>query len=68
MQTQEKQILRDLKRGARITPLMALKLYGSFRLGARIWSLKQKGHKIRTKMVKVGGKSVAEYAYEASKR
>lgn len=44
--SQEKQILNYLKQGRAITPLEALKLFGCFRLGARVWDLKQAGHKI----------------------
>ena len=40
------EILEALQRGEKITPLEALYKYGCLRLGARIWDLKQKGHKI----------------------
>ena len=58
--TQNEQILAHLKR-ATITPLEALKLYGCFRLGARVWDLKQEGHVIRSRIVKISGKRVAQY-------
>ena len=55
-------ILEYLQRGHSLTPLEALKLFGCFRLGARIWELK-KAHQIKTKMVEVGkGKRVAQYS------
>lgn len=44
--SQEAQILSYLKRGHAITPLEALRLFGCFRLGARIWDLRRAGHKI----------------------
>lgn len=60
--TQAQKILRDLKRGKRITPLDALKNYGCMRLAARIYDLKFAGHKIKERMKPVkGGKAVAEY-------
>jgi hypothetical protein len=50
-----------------ITPLEALQEYGCFRLGARIWDLKRKGHAIEVEMVEVGeeGKRVAQYRLAA---
>lgn len=59
--SQTTDILEALKHGAEITPLEALRDYGCMRLGARIWELKQQGHKIRTDLVEVNGKTVARY-------
>ena len=39
-ETQTDAILAHLERGLPITPLDALRLYGCFRLGARVWELK----------------------------
>jgi hypothetical protein len=64
MKTQTELILRDLMRGWKITPLQALKRYGSFRLGARIHNLKKQGYPIETEIVNVGGKRVARYRME----
>ena len=62
MESQEKQILDYLKTGAGITPLDALKKFGCFRLGARIFGLKKKGCLIRTEMIEVeNDKHVARY-------
>ena len=61
METQEKKILHDLLNGKKITPIDALHNYGCFRLGGRIYDLKQKGHRIITKMVCVGDKRFAQY-------
>ena len=44
--TQEAMILSDLKKGKRITPVNALNKYGCFRLAARIFDLRNQGHKI----------------------
>lgn len=64
---QREQILSHLMACKSITPIEALDLYGCFRLGARIWELKQPehgAHQIVTKMVAIdGGKRVAEYTY-----
>ena len=64
MMTQTEAILASLaKRGRRgITPLEALNEHGCFRLGARIWDLKRKGHLISRELVKLdSGKRVARY-------
>lgn len=62
--SQEDMILAHLKKGYSLTPLDALKLFGCFRLGARIWSLK-KVHRIEKTMISVGkGKSVASYSWK----
>ncbi len=45
-QTQSKKILSYLSSGRSLTPLTALKLFGCFRLSARIFDLKEAGHKI----------------------
>ena len=59
--TQKDQILAALKAGDRLTPLDALERFGCFRLGARIFDLKQEGHDIRREMVERGDATVAEY-------
>lgn len=61
--TQTKAIHQALKRGEKLTPLEALKKYGTLRLGARIWDLKQAGVRIKRELVEVGdGKRVARYS------
>lgn len=61
-ETQTKQILAHLKTGRSITPIDALNKYGCFRLGARIYDLKQDGHNIYREMVETdSGKRVASY-------
>lgn len=55
-------ILADLKKGRKLTPIDALRDHGVFRLGARIWDLRKRGHEIHSHLVDVGdGKKVAEY-------
>lgn len=51
-QNQNARILAHLKIHS-ITPIHALKLYGCFRLGARIWDLRQQGHVIWRDMIRV---------------
>lgn len=61
-ETQTAQILAHLKTGRSITPIDALNKYGCFRLGARIYDLKQDGHNIYREMVQTdSGKRVASY-------
>ena len=60
--TQETQIINYLKTGKKLSPLEALKKFGCFRLGARIFDLKQKGHNIDTQFKTKKGKTFAEYS------
>ncbi|RJX32314.1 MAG: hypothetical protein C4516_04230 [Oxalobacter sp.] len=54
-------LLARLKRGP-ITPLEALSELGIYRLGGRVYDLKQLGHTINSEIVAVGnGKRVARY-------
>lgn len=68
--THTKEILNYLESGKPITPFEALSKFGCFRLGARIYELKEAGHVIDKRMVKVntrdGTARVAEYRLEAS--
>jgi hypothetical protein len=59
--TQSDKILCYLSTGKPLTPLMALRRFGCLRLGARIYDLKEEGHKIRTRRVERGDAYVAEY-------
>lgn len=65
MKTQNDQILEHLKT-APITPLEALNKYGCFRLGARIFDLKEQGYLITKTMVSNGRKSFAKYFLSSS--
>jgi len=61
-ETQAQQILAHLKTGRSITPLDALHDFQCFRLGARVYDLKQDGHNIVSELVEVApGKRVASY-------
>ena len=62
--TQNEEILAHLLCGKPITPLEALERFGCFRLGGRIYELKQQGHNIVTNMVTKNGKRYAEYRLE----
>ena len=62
MISQNLEILSYLKTGKTLTPLQALKLFGSLRLGARIFNLREQGHNITSTMIEVGEKRVALYA------
>jgi hypothetical protein len=58
-------ILKALNNGVKLTPLLALELYGCLRLGARIYDLKRMGHQIKTEIVTTeSGKRVAQYSKE----
>ena len=67
METSESQndaILAHLERGESITPLEALEKYQCFRLAARIYDLRLKGHVIRQETAYTKeGKRFAMYRY-----
>jgi hypothetical protein len=64
-QSQESCILKGLNNGIKLTPLMALDLYGCLRLSARILQLRHMGHQIKTEMITTStGKRVAQYSKE----
>ena len=58
-------ILIHLQSGKTINPLQVLNLYGCFRLGARIYDLKQAGFDIDSRLVHENGVQYAEYSMRA---
>lgn len=63
MESQRDYILRDLLRGAVVTPMDALEDYGCFRLSARINDLRNEGYNIETKIISNNGKKYAGYYF-----
>ena len=62
-ESQNKQIKAWLESGKSLTPLDALALFNSFRLGARVFDLKNDyGMNIKTEMVEANGKRFARYS------
>ena len=60
--SQATQIAAYLMQGNHITPLEALNLFGSLRLSAIIFVLRERGYKIQTQRIKTHtGEWVAEY-------
>lgn len=59
--SQTDSILRHLKKGRSVTPLMALSQWNCLRLAARIRMLREAGYKIETHTVKRNGKKFASY-------
>ena len=59
--SQKENILEYLEIGNKITPLEALYQFGSFRLSAIIFELRQEGYNIITHNKSVDGKTFAEY-------
>ena len=60
--TQNSRILQHLLDGQSITPIQALKKFGCFRLGARIFELRKQGFYIDMKKVDNGeGNKFAKY-------
>lgn len=61
LESQSDQILAHLQRGRTLTQLDALNLFGCFRLGARIWDLRRRGHRIESRTIETpSGKSKDE--------
>lgn len=67
--TKQQAVLNHLKKYRNITPLEALKEYGSMRLGAIIFNLR-KDYRIETNMIDVptrfGNARVAQYVYKGA--
>lgn len=61
--SQKTAILTYLKKKGKITPLDALRLFGCFRLSARIKNLREEGHNITTIIVTKNNKRFAQYEY-----
>jgi len=65
IESQNKKILRHLSQGKKLTAYGALKMFGCFRLAARINDLKRLDHDIKKKMLRTPqGTNVAEYYIE----
>lgn len=61
--SQEQRIFVHLKMGKTLTTMQALKMFGCFRLSARIARLKKLLPNIKTTMIRVGkNKRVAQYS------
>lgn len=69
--TQQTQVLNHLKKEP-LTPLVALRKYGTLRLSAIVFNLRNEGYNITTDMVKVGTRNkpkyVAQYSLLKSKK
>ena len=60
--TQNREIIRYLTKGNKITPIEALNRFGCFRLSARILDLRKLGFDIKTEYVTKGKKTYTEYS------
>lgn len=60
--SQTEMIKNHLRKGKKITALMALNKYGCLRLAARINDLRRNGEKIKTNLVCKNQKTFAEYS------
>jgi hypothetical protein len=58
-------VLNHLKKEP-LTPLVALRKYGTFRLAALIFNLRDEGHNIKTDIVNVGTKRNCKYVAKYS--
>lgn len=67
MSSQNAEILSYLMKGKTLTPIEALQMFGSFRLAARVYELKNLGHPIVSEKITVGdGQHVASYSIDFS--
>lgn len=62
--TQNDRIIDYLATGRPLTPIVALRRFSVFRLGARVHELKRQGHPITSRLVRRGEAHVAEYRLE----
>lgn len=60
--SKQEQVKNHLLQGKPITPLDALTLYGSFRLSAIIFNLRNQGMNIKTEPCKRNGSVFAKYS------
>jgi hypothetical protein len=60
--SQKTAILRHMRTQGPITPLLALKLYQSFRLASRIEELRRDGWLINSRLISKNGKRFSEYS------
>lgn len=61
-------ILRALQVGESITPIAALERFGCFRLGGRIYELRELGYAIETEIIELpNGKRIARYSMPGAK-
>ena len=59
--SQNARIHAYLKSGRSITGLLALRLYGCFRLAARVYDLRQQGIKVQQRLIRIKDKRVSVY-------
>ena len=62
--SQTNSILKYLKSGAKLSGIEALKLFGCFRLPARVYDLKSRGYSISSKIEHRGGTRYKTYWME----
>jgi hypothetical protein len=65
--TKEAMVKEHLQRGQSITPYDALNLYGSFRLSAIIFNLRNRGMDITTEYITAKGSTFANYKLRGRK-
>jgi len=63
--SQQTQVLNHLKKEP-LTPLVALRKYGTLRLAAIVFNLRDEGHNIKTDIVNVGTKRNTKYVAQYS--
>lgn len=59
--SQNAAILSYLSRRKALTALQALERFGCFRLAARVYDLREQGHRIQSRVIEASGKRIAEY-------
>jgi HAMP domain-containing protein len=50
-----------LEKGNKLTSLEALNLFACFRLAARVQELRDVGHEVKSQLIRINGKRIAEY-------
>jgi hypothetical protein len=64
--SQRQKILKDLDAGYKLTQADAARLYGCWRLSARIHELREQGHPVKTEFIKRNDATFACYYMDKS--
>lgn len=65
--SQSSLLLAWLKAGHEVTPMDALRMWGCFRLGARVYDLRRAGHNVVSEPRTCGRKRFAAYRMEGGR-
>lgn len=68
MSSQRLEVLRTLAKGETLTPLQAFTRFNCLTLSQRVTELRDQGWPVKSKLVRVGAKLVAQYSLPRAQR